>query len=312
MATDYVHIPVLVKEIIQGLGIQPEGSYIDCTFGRGGHSQAILKRLGEHGRLFVFDKDPHAINSARILASKDTRIHVFHSSYSNLFTRLEKYGLIGSINGVLFDLGVSSTQIDNPERGFSFNLEGNLDMRMDPTSGMTASNWINNATFDEITHVLKNFGEEKYARRISKAIVRTRTNQPISTTTQLSEIVCSAIPTWEKKKHPATRTFQAIRIFLNNELDELAEGLSQAFDLLNFNGRLVVASFHSLEDRLVKRFMREYSTNDPYPKDIPVTTSMIKPRLKIIGKVLKPTASEISSNPRARSARLRIAEKIEI
>jgi 16S rRNA (cytosine1402-N4)-methyltransferase len=308
---DNDHVPVLVREVLQGLSIRPEGIYIDCTFGRGGHSSAILEQLGKKGKLFVFDKDPDAIEVAQQLSSTDNRVQCFHSAFSNIINCLKEFELLGTIDGILFDLGISSPQINMPERGFSFNLDGNLDMRRDTTTGMSASTWINRATVEEITHVLKVYGEEKFSRRIARAIDEARVEQPISTTHELSRIIISAIPVHDKNKHPATRTFQAIRIYLNNELDELAKGLIQAFDLLQTNGKLVVISFHSLEDRIVKRFMREYSKNDPYPNEIPVTIDMIKPRLKILGKAIKPCKSEIMSNPRARSARLRIAEKLQ-
>lgn len=309
---DYVHVPVLVNDVLQGLVVQSDGVYVDCTFGRGGHSQAILDLLGDKGKLFVFDKDPEAIDAARNLVSKDARVQFFHSSFSNIYDILTNFGLQESIDGILFDIGISSPQVENSERGFSFNLQGKLDMRMDNTSGPTAATLVNNVSVDDLAFILKEYGEEKFSRRIAKAIVASRDIKPILTTLELSEVVCSAVPFREKKKHPATRTFQAIRIYLNNELDDLASGLVQAFKLLRMNGRLAVICFHSLEDRIVKRFMRKYSTNDPYPKEIPVTAEMIKPRMKIIGKVIKPKISEISSNPRARSAKLRIAEKISV
>ena len=308
---DNDHVPVLVREVLQGLSVRPEGIYVDCTFGRGGHSRTILEQLGKKGRLFVFDKDPDAIDVAQQLSSIDSRVSCFHSPFSNIVSCLKEFELLGAIDGILFDLGVSSPQIDKPDRGFSFNLDGNLDMRMDTTTGMTANTWINQATVEEIIHVLKVYGEEKFARRIAKAIDEVRVEQPILTTHELSKIIISAIPVHDKKKHPATRSFQAIRIYLNNELEELAKGLIQAFDLLQTNGKLAVISFHSLEDRIVKRFMREYSKNDPYPNEIPVTIDMVKPRLKILGKAIKPCESEIMSNPRARSARLRVAEKLQ-
>jgi 16S rRNA (cytosine1402-N4)-methyltransferase len=304
------HVPVLVNEVLQGLNVHPEGIYVDCTYGRGGHCRAILEQLGSNGRLLVFDKDPEAIKSARQLSSEDQRVKYFHAAFSNIFPILSECKLSGAINGIMFDLGVSSPQIDTPERGFSFNLDGNLDMRMDPTIGMSAADWINRATVDEIIHVLKVYGEEKFARYIARGIDEARSVQPIVSTHELSAIITAAVPFREKKKHPATRTFQAIRIYINSELDDLAKGLVQAFELLNVNGRLAVISFHSLEDRIVKRFMRKYSINDPYPNDLPVTVDMIKPKLKMLGKAIKPGELEIKVNPRARSARLRIAEKL--
>jgi 16S rRNA (cytosine1402-N4)-methyltransferase len=305
---DYVHIPVLLDEVIEGLAVRPDGNYVDCTFGRGGHSKAILSRLDHRGKLFVLDKDPAAISSAEELSSLDSRVQCFHASFSELHNRLNDFA--GTIDGILFDLGVSSPQLDTPERGFSFSQEGTLDMRMDTTSGMSAADWINHAPMDEISQVLKEFGEEKFSRRIAKAVIGARSVKPISTTVELSRIIVEAVPVREKNKHPATRSFQAIRIFLNNELDELGKGLVQAFELLRVGGRLAVISFHSLEDRIVKRFFREYSKNDPYPIEVPVTAEMIKPKLKILGKLIQPGEPEISANPRARSARLRVAEKL--
>ena len=307
---DYRHIPVMSEIVINGLGIRSDGTYIDCTFGRGGHSKAILERLGPEGSLYLFDRDPEAIAAARLLASADPRISLFNRPFSEMLKVLSSYNLRGAVDGILFDLGISSPQLDNPDRGFSFSQDGRLDMRMDPTSGMSAEEWLQNASETEIASVLKDYGEEKFARRIAGAIVHARLDSPITTTGQLSKIISDAVPVKEKKKHPATRSFQAIRIYLNNELDELSSALEQAFELLRIGGRLVVISFHSLEDRIVKRFMREFSQNDPYPKDIPVKAEAIKSKLKIIGKPVRPSEEEIALNPRARSATLRVAEKL--
>jgi 16S rRNA (cytosine1402-N4)-methyltransferase len=311
MNTDaYVHTPVLLEEVLSGLNIRPDGIYVDCTFGRGGHSRKILESLGENGRLIVFDKDPDAISKAAELSTQDPRVHVIHAPFSALGHNISAMGKVGQVNGILFDLGVSSPQLDDSERGFSFSRDGNLDMRMDPGTGMSAADWINTAELVDIAHVLKVYGEEKFSRRIATAIVISRAQKPIKTTAELAGIISGAVPARELKKHPATRAFQAIRIYINNELEELASGLEQAFEILALNGRLLVISFHSLEDRIVKRFMRDRSLSDPYPKEVPVTADMIKPRMRISGKALRPSAAEVSSNPRARSAVLRIAEKL--
>jgi 16S rRNA (cytosine1402-N4)-methyltransferase len=307
---DYLHTPVLLDEVLQGLRIRADGIYVDCTYGRGGHSRAILERLGRDGRLYVFDKDPAAVLDARSLASGEPRLQVFHQSFTGLYNGLASAGKAGAVDGILFDLGVSSPQLDDPDRGFGFSRDGYLDMRMDPASGVSAADWINHASGDEIARVLKVYGEEKHARRIAKAIVKARLDKPVATTGELADLIVATVPGRERKKHPATRSFQAIRIFINHELEELAEGLAQAFDLLGVNGRLLVISFHSLEDRIVKRYMRTLASNDPYPKDIPVTADSLKPKLKIIGKAIRPGSSEISVNPRSRSAVLRIAEKL--
>lgn len=309
---DYVHSPVLVEEVIHGLDLRPDGIYVDCTFGRGGHSRAILEHLGPDGTLFVFDQDPEAVNHARRLAGIDSRLQYFHASFTRLFTDIEEKGKAGQVDGILFDLGVSSPQIEDSNRGFSFTRDGNLDMRMNPESGSSAAEWINAASQDEISHVLKVFGEEKFARRVARAIVGARLEKPVTRTQELANIISAAIPVHERHKHPATRSFQAIRIYINNELEALTQALEQAFNVLRINGRLLVISFHSLEDRIVKRFMREYSQSDPYPKDIPVTADLIRPRLKILGKAVRPGYEEIAANPRARSATLRIGEKLSV
>lgn len=308
----YDHIPVLVKEVLHGLQVRPDGIYVDCTFGRGGHSRSILEQLGNEGKLYVFDKDPDAIRCAQQLASEDTRLRYFHAAFTSLHDNLESAGDIGAVDGVLFDFGVSSPQLDDAARGFSFSMDGELDMRMNPQAGISAADWINHTEMDDITYVLKVYGEEKFARRISRAIVEARSNKLISRTSELAEIISSAIPVRERNKHPATRSFQAIRIFINNELEEITEGLKQAFDVLRINGRLLAISFHSLEDRIVKRFMREYSLCDPYPKNIPIPADLIKPKLKTIGKAIRPSQTETSVNPRSRSAVLRIAEKLTV
>lgn len=308
----YVHTPVFLDEVLHGLEIQPDGLYVDCTFGRGGHSRAILERLGDNGRLVVFDKDPDAIRNARELSALDPRVHVVHAPFSALASNITALGKAGQINGILFDLGVSSPQLDDSKRGFSFSRDGILDMRMDPGTGTSAADWINTAELFEIANVLKVYGEEKFSKRIASAIVIARSEKPVETTAELAGIISAAVPSRELKKHPATRTFQAIRIYINNELEELGVGLLQAFEMLAINGRLLVISFHSLEDRIVKRFMRERAISDPYPREVPVTADMIKPRMRLAGKALRPSSAEVSSNPRARSAVLRSAVKLTV
>lgn len=305
---DYEHTPVLVEEVLNGLKLRPDGFYVDCTFGRGGHTQAILNQLGGEGRVLAFDKDPHAVEFAAKLAAADKRLFCIHSSFTNLFEEIMRLDRVGKVDGVLFDLGVSSPQLDDSQRGFSFSREGRLDMRMDPTSGMSAAEWINRAEEKEIARVLFEYGEERHARRIAAKIVGTREKAPITTTSQLAGIIASAIPGRERDKHPATRSFQGIRIFINNELEELRVGLEAAMKVLRVGGRLVVISFHSLEDRIVKRFMRDLANADPYPKDLPVRADSLHPKVRITGKVIRPGEDEVERNPRSRSARLRIAE----
>ncbi len=283
---------------------------MDCTFGRGGHSRAILECLGTGGRLLVFDKDPEAVACAREIASRDPRVECIRSGFGALGHELEQRGICGRVDGIFFDLGVSSPQLEDARRGFSFVREGELDMRMDPDSGIGAAEWINRAGEKEIARVLFEYGEERHSRRIARAIVRARQKTPITGTTQLAEIVAAANPSWEKDKHPATRSFQGIRIYINNELEELRTGLSAAFDCLRIGGRLLVISFHSLEDRIVKRFLRDLARYDPYPRDLPVPAAELQPRLRLVGKLTIPGEAEVRQNPRARSARLRIGEKL--
>jgi 16S rRNA (cytosine1402-N4)-methyltransferase len=311
MSIDHgAHTPVLLSEVLDGLAIRPGGIYVDCTFGRGGHSRAILERLDSEGRLFVFDRDPEAIAFARRMAAGEPRMQVFHRPFSGLAGSLAGYH--GRIDGILFDFGVSSPQLDDADRGFSFIRDGALDMRMDTTSGISAADWLSQAGPDEIAHVLKEYGEEKFARRIARAIVDARNSSPIDSTGRLAAVISGAVPARERNKHPATRSFQAIRIYINHELEEIAEGLRQAFELLRVHGRLLAISFHSLEDRVVKRFMRELSQSDPYPKDLPVPAAELKPALRLIGRPIMPGPAEIERNNRARSAVLRIAEKLAV
>lgn len=304
------HETVLQQQAVAALSLKTDGSYIDATFGRGGHSREILRQLGPAGRLLVFDKDPQAIETAHALAREDSRVSVRHGAFSTLQSVAESEGMLGKTAGVLFDLGVSSPQLDDAGRGFSFMRDGPLDMRMDPSTGISAEQWINTATQQEIADVLYQFGEERHSRRMARAIVDHRQEQRISRTGQLAEIIKQANPAWEKDKHPATRAFQGIRIFINGEFDELEKGLEQALAVLAVGGRLVVISFHSLEDRIVKKFIALQTKGDNFPRDLPVTQEMLNPTLKSIGKSQRPTAEEIQRNPRARSAVMRVAEKI--
>lgn len=308
--TDYTHTPVLTNEILQGLNLQADGIYIDCTFGRGGHSKAILQRISERGRLYAFDKDPDAISAIDKSLLEDKRFSIMQGSYTMLGQLMDKENLSGQVNGILLDLGVSSPQFDNKERGFSFQQDAYLDMRMDNTSGLTAADWLNSASQNEIRNVLHNYGEERYAKKIARSIVEARQKKFISGTGQLAGLIKSVVPAYEKNKHPATRTFQAIRVFINDELNELKKILDQSVKALSVKGRLVVISFHSLEDRIVKRFIREKSKGDNFPAGLPITQDQLKAELKPVGKAIYPTENEIKNNPRARSAVLRIAEKV--
>lgn len=301
----------MIDEVLLGLDIHESGFYLDCTFGRGGHSERILDRLGGNGGLLALDRDGDALKSdkAKKLQS-DPRFEIEQKNFACLKECVDVRGLSGQVSGVLMDLGVSSPQLDDPSRGFSFLSDGPLDMRMDQSSSPSAAEWLSKATEKELISVLKGLGEERYAKRIAMAIIHYRAQQPLTRTRQLVEIIEHAAPTREKNKHPATRSFQAIRIFINRELDELQKGLRQALKVLCPAGRLVVIAFHSLEDRIVKRFIRDQSRGGEYPPDLPVNTSAFKPLLKAIGKAHKPGSEEISRNPRARSAILRIAEKL--
>lgn len=294
---------------MQALQVKDDGVYVDATYGRGGHAREILKRLGGRGRLLLFDRDPQACEDARRHFTQDTRAEIHEGSFSTLGTTLKSLHLMGRISGILFDLGVSSPQLDDPQRGFSFRSEGPLDMRMNPRHGESAAEWVNRAEEGEIARILRDYGEERFARRIARAILRERSIEPIATTRRLAEIVARAVPVREKNKDPATRTFQAVRIHVNRELEELSEALPQAVEALAAGGRLVVISFHSLEDRVVKRFMRTEEKGSPLPPDLPVRHDAFRARLKIVGKAMKASAQEADRNPRSRSAVLRVAER---
>ena len=304
------HIPVLLHEALDALCIRSDGIYLDCTFGRGGHSRAILASLDEGGRLIGFDRDPSAVAAARDLAKKDSRFEIVHTAFSELESALDSIA-IARVHGVLMDLGVSSPQLDQAERGFSFQVDGPLDMRMDPTSGQSAADWIARADTDEIADVLWVLGEERFSRRIARAIAEARKVEPIVTTAQLSKIVSDAQPKKDQNKHPATRTFQAIRLHINEELSEVEQGLEAAVKRLEAGGRLAVISFHSLEDRLVKRALRDASRLPQGDPRMPLPDSVAKPRMRLMGKAIKAGTGELGMNPRARSAVLRVAERTE-
>ena len=310
MADISSHDTVLMHEAVEALVTNSGGVYIDATFGRGGHSKLILERLNEDGRLIVFDKDPDAIAVAMSMQSTDSRIEVVHAPFGQIEETLSNKGMGSQLDGILFDLGVSSPQLDEADRGFSFLRDGPLDMRMDPGSGQSAAQWINLAAETEIADVLYQFGEERHSRRMARRVIIERAEKPITTTGELAEIIKEANPAWEKDKHPATRAFQGIRIFINDELGELEKGLNQALNLLKIGGRMVVISFHSLEDRMVKKFIAVQTKGDNFPRDLPVPQELMNPRLKPVGKRIKASQLEVEKNPRARSAVMRVAEKI--
>ena len=307
----YKHVSVLLNESIEALAIKPDGIYIDATFGRGGHSSHILDALGENGRLIAFDRDPQAIEAANRFAD-DPRFQIIHLPFGDMASAIAERGLTGKIDGVLMDLGVSSPQLDDAERGFSFLRDGPLDMRMDTSRGQSAAEWLASADEQDIAQVIKEFGEEKFGKRIAHAIVNTRDVTPITRTAQLAAIIDEAVPVKDKFKHPATRTFQGIRIYINAELEQLRVGLKAATEVLSKGGRLAVISFHSLEDRLVKRFIKEQSRGKSVPNNLPITQAEIDADkvLKALSRAIKPSQQEIANNVRARSSVLRVAEKL--
>ncbi len=304
-----VHTTVLLNETVDGCLNDPKGIYVDGTFGRGGHSRLLLSKLLPEGRLIGFDKDPQAIAAGRQLAQEDSRFSIVQAGFAQMSVELARLG-IEKVHGILLDLGVSSPQLDDSERGFSFMQDGPLDMRMNPDVGQSASDWVMTTSESDIAWVLKEYGEERFAKRMARALVQARSEAPITRTLQLAKIIKEANPAWEKHKHPATRAFQAIRIAVNNELGELEQVLESSVDLLVPQGRLAVISFHSLEDRLVKRFIRAQENGRELPRNIPVTDDMLGRTLKKIGKAIMPTEAETEANPRARSAVLRIAERL--
>jgi len=308
---EYTHQPVLLAEVLTGLSIKPDGVYVDGTFGRGGHAGAILAELGPQGRLLAMDRDPEAVQSAEQQFGADPRFEIEQGAFTMLSEVVAQRQLQGRVNGLLLDLGVSSPQLDDASRGFSFSADGPLDMRMDPSSGMSAAAWLETASEDDIARVLKTYGEERFSRRIARAIVETRHASPLRTTRALAELIAAAVPVREKHKHPATRSFQAIRIYINNELDEITAVLGQGCEVLAPQGRMAVISFHSLEDRIVKRFIRDEYRGEQPPPEFPLAGMDYVPRMRPVGKAIRAGELEVNSNPRARSAVLRVAERLQ-
>lgn len=304
------HFSVLLQESLQQLIVDKDGFYIDGTFGRGGHSGELLKQLSGGGKLLAIDKDLQAIDVAAEGFSGDQRFEIAHASFADMAELVETRGMTAQVDGVLLDLGVSSPQLDQAERGFSFSNDGPLDMRMDTSQGESAADWINRADEADIIKVLKEFGEERFAKRMARAIGEQREKTPFTRTKQLAEVVAQANPAWEKGKHPATRAFQAIRIHINNELGDLQAALDQALAVLKPGGRLVVISFHSLEDRIVKRFMRRQEKGKELPPGMPIMDADLGKTMFSIGKAAKATFEEVEENVRSRSAVMRVAEKL--
>ena len=302
------HVPVLAQEAVTALAIRPGGVYVDATFGRGGHSRLILDQLDERGRLIALDRDPDAIQAGEAL--KDRRLTLVRSAFSRLGRVLEDVG-VTQVDGVLLDIGVSSPQLDDASRGFSFRFDAPLDMRMDPGSGLSAADWLASAAEGEISEVIRTYGEERFAKSIARAIVAAREKETIRSTGQLASLIAATIKRREPGQHPATRSFQAIRIYINRELEELSDVLPQCVDALKPGGRLAVISFHSLEDRIVKRFLRDESLGEQAPARLPIPASMLKPgRMKLVGRAQHASDAEVTDNPRARSAVLRVAERM--
>jgi len=301
-------VPVLAQEAVAALAIRPEGVYVDATFGRGGHSRLILAQLGARGRLVALDRDPDAIDVGRTL--KDARLTLVQSTFSRLGAVLDELGVVQA-NGILLDIGVSSPQLDDATRGFSFRFDAPLDMRMDPGSGLSAADWLATADEKEISEVIRTYGEERFAKSIARAIVAVRQKEAVRSTGQLANLIAATVKRREPGQHPATRSFQAIRIYLNRELEELSNVLPQCVDRLHPGGRLAVISFHSLEDRIVKRFMRDESEGEQAPRRLPIPAAMLKPgRLRRVGRAQRASDAEVAANPRARSAVLRVAERV--
>lgn len=312
MNSGFTHITVLLEEAVEALALRADGCYMDGTFGRGGHSRLILSHLGPDGRLLGFDKDPQAIATGQTLAAEDGRFVIVQRSFAELGSEAQERGLAGKVSGILLDLGVSSPQLDDPERGFSFMNDGPLDMRMDPTRGVSAAEFIATAPAEEIARVFKEYGEERFAKRMANAVVQRREVQPFERTADLAEVLKVANPAWEKGKNPATRAFQGLRIYVNNELGDLEAGLDAALDALEIGGRLVVISFHSLEDRIVKLFMRKLAKGeaDNMPRNLPIQYKAFEPKIRIHGKAQFASDTETKANPRSRSAVMRVAEKL--
>lgn len=304
-----MHETVLLAEAVDALVVRPDGLYVDGTFGRGGHSRAILQKLSSSGRLLGVDKDPQAEEVGRALSIEDARFSMQRGSFADIAQFVAQQGA-GLADGVLLDLGVSSPQLDQSERGFSFLRDGPLDMRMDPERGQSAAQWLAVATEHEIARVLKEFGEERFAKRLARAIVSERMQSPIETTLHLAKVIADAHPAWEKGRNPATKSFQGIRIFINNELGDLERLLDQVLEVLNIGGRLVVISFHSLEDRMVKRFIKRHVRGDELPASVPIRDDQLNRRMRQLGKAVRAQALEVEENVRSRSAIMRVAEKI--
>ena len=304
------HTTVLLKEAVEALVTDADGFYVDGTFGRGGHSAKLLSKVSENGIVLAIDKDLQAIESGRERFKQDSRLRLVHGSFADMSNFVDDQAHMGKVSGVLLDLGVSSPQLDEADRGFSFMRDGPLDMRMDTSAGLSAAEWIASAEEQEISRVIKEYGEERFARRMASAVVRERSKTPITITVQLASILAAAHPAWERGKHPATKAFQAIRIFINRELDDLEVLLSRVIDVLQVGGRLVVISFHSLEDRRVKRFIRDQERGIKLPKNLPVKDVERGVRLKKVGKAVKPTDLEVGDNIRSRSAVMRVAERV--
>jgi 16S rRNA (cytosine1402-N4)-methyltransferase len=302
----------MAQQVRAALAIKPDGVYVDATFGRGGHSRDILAALGPDGRLVAVDRDPQAVAAGQAEFGGDARFSISKRPFSMLEAHVKELKLQGRVDGLVLDLGVSSPQLEDSARGFSFTRSGPLDMRMDPDTGISARDWLSTAEEPELRQVIRTLGEERFAGRIARAITLARKETPIETTEQLAGIVAAAVPGHEPGKHPATRTFQAIRMYLNRELEELEAVLPQAERVLAPGGRLVVISFHSLEDRIVKRFMRSEARGDDFPPDLPVPAAALRPRLRLVGKARRPDAREVGANPRARSAVMRVAERTEV
>jgi 16S rRNA (cytosine1402-N4)-methyltransferase len=309
-AEQTAHTTVLLHEAVDALVTDTHGFYVDGTFGRGGHTAELLSRLSDQGSVLAIDKDPQAISAGQEYFAEDTRLQLFHGSFADLQNVAAEMGKTGEISGVLLDLGVSSPQLDQAERGFSFMRDGPLDMRMDTSRGLSAAEWIATADEQDITRVIKEYGEERFARRMASAVVKERVKAPITGTVQLAGILAAAHPAWERGKHPATKAFQAIRIFINRELEDLEDLLAQVIDNLKVGGRLVVISFHSLEDRRVKRFIRDQEQGIKLPKNLPVRDVDRGVRLVKVGKAIKPAVTEVDGNIRSRSAVMRIAERV--
>lgn len=310
--SESAHQTVLLQEAVEAIFSDSDGIYIDGTYGRGGHSALLLSRLSARGKLLALDRDIAAVDHAKTVNKDDLRFEIAHSNFGDMLQQVIARGWQGKVRGVLLDIGVSSPQLDDAKRGFSFMQDGPLDMRMNTAAGISAAEWINTAPVAEMTEVFREYGEERYAKRIAQAIEKTRNETPFVTTLQLAEVVSAANPAWEKHKHPATRVFQAIRIFINNELGELETALRDIQSILCSGGRIAVISFHSLEDRIVKQYFREQSRGKVLPRHIPVTGEAEGRTLKLVGKAIKASEQEVAGNPRARSAVMRVAEKLPV